>query len=404
MSDSPILPPLRLLLNLGEQAILRVPLGFQRSKIAELTPNRRLLIVRGPRGVGKTTLLQQYAQQQFSPAERVYLSLDDIYFSNHRLVDTVHALQANGYTRLVLDEIHRYAGWEQELKNCYDRYPHVRILATGSSMLELGRGGGDLSRRAYVLSLPVLTFREYLLFSEILVAPTISLDDLLRSHEAFHEELERLHGALQPHFEDYLRYGAYPSTILDPSDARTQLRNVSIQIIDRDITPVAALQPTTVVKLHQLLALISEQVPFKPTISKLAAQLKTGRELVVQLLDLLDRSGIIFRIWYESGGDNRLSKPDKVFLDNPNLCYAFHAIPNRGTLRETFFATALRSNYSLSLSKIADFESGHYTFELGGPGKTFKQLRKATDGYLVVDQFERGAPRRIPLYLFGFVE
>ena len=395
--------PLHLLVNLGEAAIRASPARFTRSLGEELRPRRRLLIARGPRGVGKTTLLQQYARENLDPARRAYLSLDDVVFRDHRLVDAVHELRTAGRDQLVLDEIHRYPDWEVELKNCYDRYPEVRILATGSSMLELHRGGGDLSRRAYVLDVPPLSFREYLeLRGELSYGP-LAPEALLRDHEAVHEELERLHGDLARPYGDYLRAGAYPALALAPDDAPGILRSVAVQVIDRDIAPTLALRPQTVAKLHRLLAILAASVPFKPTISKLAAQLETSRELIVELLDALDRAGLIRRFWAGRGGDNRLSKPDKVYLADVNLCHAFHALPNRGTLRETFFFGALPPALPVALPKRGDFLVGDSTFEVGGPGKAFSQVAEAARGYLAVETFDRGRGHRIPLYLFGFL-
>ena len=395
--------PLSLLVRLGEAAIDSVPSAFTRSLAAELKPERRLLIARGPRGVGKTTLLQQYAREHFSPERRAYLSLDDVVFRELRLVEAVDALCGVGRDQIVLDEIHRYPDWEVELKNCYDRYPDLRILATGSSMLELHRGSGDLSRRASVLDVPTLSFREYLALQGEVKYGAVSMGTLLRDHATIHDELDRLHGDLARPFAQYLRAGAYPALALAQADASVTLRSVAVQVIDRDIAPTLALRPQTVGKLHRLLALIAASVPFKPTVSKLAAQLETSRELIITLLDALDQAGLIRRFWSGQGGDNRLSKPEKIYLADSNLYYAFHATPNRGTLRETFFFGAMPPGSTVALPKRGDFLVEELTFEIGGPGKRYSQISELASGYLAVDSFAAGRGHRVPLYLFGFL-
>ena len=403
MALSELPSSVQLLVKLGEEAILRAPESFIRSQYSELKPTRRLLIARGARGVGKTVLLQQYAKRSFEPQRRAYLSLDDIVFRDIDLVDAVHLLLEQGRDQLVLDEVHRYPAWEAALKNCYDRYPNLRILVTGSSMLDLQRGSGDLSRRAYILDIPPLSFREYLLLEKELDIEAVPFDELLATHQQLHRRLELVHGDLQGHYENYLRYGSHPALTLSPEDASVYLRNIAVQTIDRDIVPVLGLKPQTVNKLHRLLVLIAESVPFKPTISKLAVQLDTSRELVVQMLEALDHGGLIERFWYGEGSDNRLAKPDKIYLAFPSLAYAFSAYPNRGTLREMFFFNQLSPMHILRLSKKGDFYVEGKTFEIGGPKKGFSQIANLATGYLALETFDQGHDHRIPLYLFGFL-
>ena len=394
---------LALLLTLGEQAIQRVPLTHVRSAAKEIRASRRLLIVRGPRGVGKTTLLQQHAKLHFDPARRAYFSLDDVAFRRLDLVEAVHALQSSGRNQLVLDEVHRYPDWEAALKTCFDRYPQIRLLVTGSSMLNLQRGGSDLSRRAYILDLPRLSFREFLIFKKEIDYESVTLDQICRDHQSLHNELARLHGDFELHFENYLRYGTYPALLDVPEDAGTYLRGTTVQTIDRDIAPVLDLKPATLAKLHKLLAIVAASAPFKPTISKLAQQMETSRELIVEMLNALDLAGIIRRFWYSGGGDNRLAKPDKIYLADTALAYAYELEPNRGTIRESFFFAQFTPSTQLALSQRGDFTLGKRTFELGGRGKGFSQIAELADGYLAIDTFEGGEGHRIPLYLFGFL-
>jgi len=403
MNLSELSSSVQLRVKLGDEAILRAPESFVLSRDADLKPECRCLIARGARGVGKTILLQQYAKHSFEAERRVYLSLDDIVFREIDLVNAVHLLVQNGQDQLVLDEIHRYPDWEVALKNCFDRYPNLRILATGSSMLELQRGTGDLSRRAYILDIPPLSFREYLILQHELDVEAVQLEDLLIKHQQLHNKLEKMHGDLREHYENYLRYGSHPALTQNPADASVYLRSVAVQTIDRDIVPVLGLKPQTVNKLHRLLALIAESVAFKPTISKLAVQLETSRELVTQMLEALDHGGLIERFWYGEGGDNRLAKPDKIYLAFPSLAYAYSAYPNRGTLREMFFFNQLSPAHYLQLSKKGDFYVDGKTFEIGGPKKGFSQIANLAKGYLALETFDQGKDHRIPLYLFGFL-
>lgn len=102
---------------------------------------------------------------------------------------------------------------------------------------------------------------------------------------------------------------------------------------------------------------------------------------------------------------NKTKKPDKLYLDNTNLSYALIGKePDKGNLRETFFANQLRYAHRVELSPISDFVvDGKYTFEVGGQGKSSKQIAERDDAYLVVDDTEYGSGNRIPLWMFGFL-
>jgi predicted AAA+ superfamily ATPase len=87
----------------------------------EVEWDARLIGIRGSRGVGKTTLLQQYLRQYLpKDGSALYVSLDDMWFAEHKLWQTADRFVKRGGKYLFLDDVHKYPNWTQELKNIYD--------------------------------------------------------------------------------------------------------------------------------------------------------------------------------------------------------------------------------------------------------------------------------------------
>ena len=394
-------PDLAYLVEIGRGLIASAPSDFSRSALRELQPDDRLQVVLGPRGVGKTTLLLQFGRARESPV--AYLSLDDLYFAANSLVDAVRQLREAGTYSILLDEVHLYPGWSRELKNVYDRYPDVRLVVTGSSALDLFGGQADLSRRAAVVTLGGLSFREWLSLSRGFTYDAIPWDTLRTDHaDLARAVLAEVRTPLAL-FEAYLTEGAYPFAESNRARFLDRIRRTIDLVLERDIPAVADLRPQTVRRMKRFLALIAEEAPFKPNVHKLAGTLETSRDTVYVLLDLLERAQVIKTLPPGGRSDAKLARPDKIYLGNATLAHALHPAPNVGTLRETFFAASWPVGTALTLPSDGDFAMGEDTFEVGGRGKSFSQVADQPRSYLAVDGLEVGHDSRIPLFLFGFL-
>jgi uncharacterized protein len=176
----------------------------------EIDWSNRLIGVKGSRGVGKTTLLLQYIKQNYRPDNSVlYVSLDDLWFAENQLYNLTDQFYKKGGELLILDEVHRYPDWSVELKNIYDNMPELKIIFTGSSLLQLRKAKADLSRRAVMYEMPGLSFREFLEFETGYKFPVFSLDELLLNPI---EIAVNIKSKIKPlaYFDDYLNYGYYP--------------------------------------------------------------------------------------------------------------------------------------------------------------------------------------------------
>ncbi len=392
----------------------RTSLQFVRDFIGTVDWERnRLIGIKGARGVGKTTLVLQYLKQRataagtIGPPTQLYVSLDDLYFSTSRLYDLGLAFVQVGGQILVLDEVHRYANWSQEVKNLYDDFPDLRIVFTGSSVIHLERSKGDLSRRAVMYTLHGLSFREFLSISGVANWPVMPLDELLRRHP---EVAADLTATVRPlaHLPDYLQYGYYPY-FLENREVYGQKLTETIRLsLELDLPAVYDISKATVDKLKTFLVVLAESVPLKPNIAKLSETLQIPRNAVIEYLHYLEELGVLRLLHRDSAGITRMQKPEKVYLTHPNLQYALGNIrsgpvpPNKGTLRESFFLSQTAPNHTVEYTEQGDFRlDRQITVEVGGVGKTAQQIANLPNAYIAADDIEIGFGRKLPLWLFG---
>jgi predicted AAA+ superfamily ATPase len=361
---------------------------------------QRLILILGYRGTGKTTLVLQYLSSLKSKG--IYLSLDDFYFETNRLIEVIEALYQLGYRTFVLDEVHRYEYWSRDLKQLYDDFEDIQIIATGSSIMDISKGSSDLSRRAVVYKLNGLSFREYLNFHFDLDLKTFSLKEIIEQHIFLTEELLDTI-AIKKEFEKYLKYGYYPFHLEGIRTYHQKLEETINLIIDIDIAPFSDLQYSTTRIMKKLLFILSESVPFTPNVQKLAEKLECPRNTVLRLMDLLNQAQILQLLKTSTEGISYLQKPEKIYLQNSNLVYTFSSEPNVGNLRETFFFNQLSVVHKVSAPKYGDFLiDEQFLFEVGGSSKTNELIKGLPNAYLALD-IASGNDKRIPLWLFGFL-
>ena len=362
---------------------------------------QRLIVILGYRGTGKTTLLLQYLSS--TKQKGIYLSLDDFYFETNRLVETVRQLYVSGYRLFLLDEVHRYAWWSKDIKQLYDDYEDIQLVASGSSILDISKGSSDLSRRASGYSLQGLSFREYLNFYKNINLPCLSLSDIVNKHHLLSPDLLDLFN-YKTDFKHYLKYGYYPFFLEGTTTYYQKLEETVNLVIDTDIAPYEEIQHSTTRIMKKLLYVLSQSVPFAPNINKLAQNLETPRNTVLRLLDYLDKAQILNLLRMSAKSDSYLQKPEKIHLQNTNFMHLFsHKKVNIGSLRETFFFNQLSVGHDVTAAKYGDFLiDNSYVFEIGGANKTIEQINGLPNAYLALD-IENGNANRIPLWMFGLL-
>lgn len=391
-----------------ERLIAHVELKIKRGLYSAFKPGRLTGLV-GPRGVGKTTLLLQYIKEHlYSSGKVFYFSADAVYFRQTTLLEFVDYLyKYEGCKFFFIDEIHQYANWVQEIKNIYDSYPDIRVVFSGSSMSDLIQGSYDLSRRVHMVKLPGLSFREYLLFTEKVVAEPISFNNLIEKPKDY----SYLGGyeKILAYFQDYLTVGYYPFFLENEKTYCERVGQIVKKIIFEDIPNRYDLKTGHLHLFHKLLVYLASIPPGESNIQNIAKNIGLAHQTTAHYLHILAEMGLIQMIYPFEGGATILRKPAKIFLHNTTLLFTMQSFLGtqiqKGTLREIFFLQCLRdANQTIFYSKQGDYRVLDWIFEIGGKNKTGKQIGKIEgEGFLVKDGVLLPTKNSIPLFYFGFL-
>ncbi len=393
------------LINKHQLLVNRTKFLFERNTTqAEIDWNDRLIGVKGARGVGKTTFLLQHIKKTFGlDPSCIYISLDDLLFTNKDLYEVADTFYKTGGKYLFLDEVHKYQNWSLTLKNIYDSLPDLNVVFTGSSVLHIRQGNADLSRRAVIYDMEGLSFREFLNLESKNNFEAISLEELLKNHVSIAAEIS---SKLRPlaYFGNYLKYGYYPFYLENKTSYAKKLAETINLILEVDITYLNAIEPRYINKLKKLLHMMAVSVPVQPNILQLSTAIETSRNTVMNYLNYLEDGKLLHLLRKPSKGDAALAKPDKVYLHNTNLAWAIADGMDKGNSRETFFCSQVRPKHLVNIPLKGDFLlDGKYLFEVGGQNKTAVQIKDVPNSYLALDEIEIGHHNRIPLWLFGFI-
>ena len=374
------------------------PMKFFRPFHDAINWDNRLIGLLGPKGVGKSTLLLQHIRRDLPIDETLYVQADDFYFTTHRLFDLAYDFFAQGGKFLFIDEIHKYRHWSTEIKQMYDQLPLLHVVYSGSSLLDLEKGGADLSRRTREYTMPGLSFREYLNLSMGWQLDTASLDEVLSGKVDFP------FGEYRPlkYFKTYMKQGFYP--FFGEPDYLPKLKRVVMTTVEEDIPRYAEMSISSREQLKKLMYVLAQSVPYKPNYSELERDLGIPRNSLPDYIAYLEKARLLSALREKTSGNSMIRKIDKIYLDNPNMAYALSDTePDLGNMRETLFIAWMKDLYPLTASPVSDFEIGGKTFEVGGKKKGKKQIQAAEEGYVVKDDIEYAYRNIIPLWMFGFV-
>jgi len=367
----------------------------------------RAISIQGARGTGKSTLMLQRIVHASLPVDQsLYVSLDDLYFREHSLIETATNFVRFGGKYLFIDEVHKYPDWQQAVKNIYDFNPDLNIVLSGSSMLALQDALPDLGRRVLNYQLHELSLREFLNLKYGLNLSPISWDDLIVQHASLSHDLVAHISYPLAKLKEYHQIGAYPFFMEGEFDYPRRLNQLINLLIDYDLPDVIPVTLSTRTQLKKLLSVISKSVPFTPNIAKLARILDVSRSRLLELLHILERAQLLRSLHANTRGLSFLNKPDKLYLHNTNLIHLLgEGNPDTGNLRETWAISQLAgAGLQLRYPKAGDvLVNEHWTVEVGGAGKSGKQLSEVDHSLVIRDGIEHGYGNVIPLWLLGFL-
>ncbi|HIP27894.1 MAG TPA: AAA family ATPase [Sulfurovum sp.] len=368
--------------------------------------NSQMIAVVGSRGVGKTTFLLQYLKELKSKHEAhksLYFSYDHPSNVGIKLYALAEAFAKVGGKYLLLDEIHKYKDFALDLKAIYDFYPDMKVVFTGSCATSIYNSQADLSRRAVLYHMNGLSYREFLELKLEKKLPVFTLEEICTNSIELVDSLRNVFIPLE-HFAEYLEYGYYPFYFSDKANYHKQLSAVVNLTIDVDLVMLGYIKPAFANKLKKLLNVICHSKPFELNITKVAANIEVSRNTIYAYLEHLTKGDLLTVVADNKKGLTALSKPEKLYLNNTNLSYALCPEPEIGTIREGFFANQLQEQHTLTTTKQGDFiVNDKFTFEIGGEGKSFKQIKDVENAFVVQDTDSTENKYKIPLWLFGFL-
>ena len=384
-----------------------ISLALVRECIHEVAWDEKLSAIIGPRGVGKTTLMLQYIKQHYADnlGEVLYATTESLYFVQNTLIDLAERFVTNGGKHLFLDEIHRYPDWSREIKLIYDTYPELKVTISGSSLLQILNSEADLSRRCIWYNMQGLSFREFLQFYKGIDLPVFSLDNIIQKPDEVCHDVNALCHPV-PLFHEYLQVGYFPYYLEGEERYYERVANVVDYVICTELPMVCKVETVNVRKLQMLLNVVAGLVPYELDISKMALMLQASRNTVITYLRYLSMSKVINLLYSDLQSLKKVQKPDKMYLENPNMLYALCLEKtNIGTARETFVVNQLGYQHRIEYGKKnGDFKiDGKYVFEVGGATKTFNQVAGLPDSYILADDIEWPVGNKLPLWLAGLL-
>ncbi|MDE5821286.1 MAG: AAA family ATPase [Paramuribaculum sp.] len=397
------------LLRTSNRLINNTESKFHRYLYNSINWDSRLIMIKGARGVGKTTMLLQRIKEQFGVSQKaLYASCDNIWFTDNRLVDLVEWHESHGGTHLFLDEIHLYEGnWQREIKNIYDYYPNYHIIFTGSSIIHLDAALADLSRRCLPYRLYGLSFREWLKFTDIVDIEPISLKDILSNHDAIEWQIIKKLGEnkVLALFSKYIGHGYYPYICEGTrGEYYGKVERSMDTTIMRDIPAAEKIEYETLLKLRKLLYLMATEVPFSLNVQSLSQKIQVSRNTIIRMFELLDKGAVLRNLNSGWHSPKSVAKPAKVLFDNVDIMAAISNLNDKGTVRETFVASMLAPDHRLMEPHNGDLLIDEkYTFEIGGKSKQFNQIADVDDSFVIADDTETGFGNKIPMWLLGFI-
>ena len=376
---------------------------YKRFLFEKIDFNERLIGILGSRGVGKTTMLLQYLNSIYKKRKTLYIIADHPLITQIGLFNIADEFQKKGGEVLIIDEIHKIKNFETDLKLIHDSFFALQVIFTGSNAIALDNAKADLSRRATIYRLPVLSFREFLELEVDKKFDPISLEELLKNHTTYATEIV---SKIKPlaYFDKYLKNGAYPFYKTSKNSYIQKLLNASMQILQTDLPMIYAIDYDKINSLKKMMIMLCQSEPYDINISKLCGAVELNQRTLYKYLWILQAAGLIRMLGAKSSGVSIISKPEKLYLDNTNLFSIFCNDPKIGTLRETFFASQVSYNHTINYPKSGDFiVDDRYIFEIGGKDKNFSQLKNIKNSFVGADDIEIGVDHKIPLWMFGFI-
>ena len=372
----------------------------RRDLMDEIDWNDRLIGIKGTRGVGKTTFLLQYAKEKFGTDHScLFINMNNFYFSKYTLVEFAAEFVKRGGKVLLIDQVFKYPEWSHDLRACYEMFPTLKIIFTGSSVMRLKEENPELSGIVKVYYLRGFSFREYLNLQSGNCFRAYTLQEILENHEQIAKTILRNVKPLD-YFQDYLHHGFYPFFLEKRNFSENLLKTMNM-MIEVDILLIKQIELKYLSKIKKLLYLLAVDGPVAPNVSQLATEIQTSRATVMNYIKYLADARLINMVYPK--GEEFPKKPSKLMMHNTNLMYSMYPVKvEEQDVLDTFFMNTLYKDHKLYKGdKGTSFmvDNGLH-FRICAEGCKFKNNPNV---YYALHKLELGHGNMIPLWLFGFL-
>lgn len=372
----------------------------RRDLMDEIDWNDRLIGIKGTRGVGKTTFLLQYAKEKFGTDHScLFINMNNFYFSKYTLVEFAAEFVKRGGKVLLIDQVFKYPEWSHDLRACYEMFPTLKIIFTGSSVMRLKEENPELSGIVKVYYLRGFSFREYLNLQSGNCFRAYTLQEILENHEQIAKTILRNVKPLD-YFQDYLHHGFYPFFLEKRNFSENLLKTMNM-MIEVDILLIKQIELKYLSKIKKLLYLLAVDGPVAPNVSQLATEIQTSRATVMNYIKYLADARLINMVYPK--GEEFPKKPSKLMMHNTNLMYSIYPVKvEEQDVLDTFFMNTLYKDHKLYKGdKGTSFmvDKGLH-FRICAEGCKFKNNPNV---YYALHKLELGHGNMIPLWLFGFL-
>ena len=372
----------------------------RRSLMDEINWRDRLIGIKGSRGVGKTTFLLQYAKENFSSNDRrcLYVNMNNFFFQTYSLVKFAGEFYKTGGQVLLIDQIFKLSGWSHVLHECYEKFPMLKIVFTGSTVMRLKDENPELNGICRSYSLRGFSFREYLNIKAGTNIKPYTLRELMNRHERIAKEVCEQCNPLE-HFQAYLHHGYYPF-FLDKRNFSENLLKVMNMMIEVDILLINQMEQKNLNRIKRLLYLLATGSTGAPNVSQLATEVQTSRTTIMNYMKFLSDARLVNMIYRK--GEEFPKKPARLMMHNTNLMHGLTpGRVNRQDMMETYFHNAVSGKHKINVGD----RSCNFILD----GKTRFRIhdevpkRKSTEVIYVCTDRQVGEGMEVPLWMFGLI-
>ncbi|MGN0047587.1 MAG: ATP-binding protein [Bacteroides sp.] len=372
----------------------------RRDLMDEIDWNDRLIGIKGTRGVGKTTFLLQYAKEKFGTNRScLFINMNNFYFAGHSIVEFAGEFQRRGGKVLLIDQVFKYPNWSRELRTCYDRFPQLKIVFTGSSVMRLKEENQELHDIVKSYNLRGFSFREYLNLQTGMKFHSYTLEEILSNHEQIAKGVLSKVRPLE-YLQDYLHHGFYPFFLEKRNFSENLLKTMNM-MVEVDILLIKQIELKYLSRIKKLLYLLAVDGPKAPNVSQLANDIDTSRATVMNYIKYLADARLINMVYPK--GEEFPKKPSKIMMHNPNLMYSIYPVKvEEQDVLDTFFVNALWKDHKVNKGdkNISFLVDGMIPFKICPQGMKIKNCPEVT---YASHKAEIGRGNVIPLWLFGFL-